>query len=283
VQASFKRLTHRIFDYAGMFPPAQLNSSAALSEFNRLSEGPEGGLLNRFCCRPDRLGEVGSPKIPVSVIGAASTGLDAWYAAREADASLMTQWGDEIELAAYEVRSPLAGLPVDELGGLAGFASVDVFVEFELDDSLEDTVAGASDLPWMALKVRTGGQPSDLPPSPEHLARFLAQAVSLEVPFKLTGGLHEPLTKAGPEFKYGFVNVLAAAALAFAEDLPPDRLRALLLEQDPAAFQTNAESLVWHGFRADMQSIEEVRELFVSIGSCSIREPFDGLQDIGWI
>jgi len=271
-----KLLFSRLFDYAGMFPPAALTVEESLAEFERL-----GGsfVLNRFCCPAGALGRLGSRPMAVSVIGSPSKDLEGWRSAREEDAKAMTANGDDLELAAYEVRSPSRGLAQAEIRDLVGFSSVDVFVELTLDEELEDDVADAAEIPWLKLKVRTG----DIPPAPDLLARFIAQCLSLEMPFKLTAGLHHAITKLEPALEYGFVNVLAATALAYAEELPPETIGRVLQETDPAAFAVTDEFLRWNGLTASTASIEEARELFLSIGSCSVAEPLEELGRLGWI
>ena len=78
------------------------------------------------------------------------------------------------------------------------------------------------------------------------------------VPFKATAGLHHPMRR-GEE--HGFLNLLAAATA------PLDRIEEVLAEEDGSALELEEAS----------------REVFVSFGSCSWREPVEGLQELGML
>jgi hypothetical protein len=74
------------------------------------------------------------------------------------------------------------------------------------------------------------------------------------IPFKATAGLHHPVRR---DDEHGFLNLLSAAVFGDEE--------AALAETEPAA-----------------EELAGVRQrLFVSIGSCSFREPIDDLTALG--
>jgi hypothetical protein len=76
------------------------------------------------------------------------------------------------------------------------------------------------------------------------------------VPFKATAGLHHPVRR-GEE--HGFLNLMAAATA------PRDHIEHVLAEEDGSALEIDDGS----------------RTVFVSFGSCSWREPVDGLRELG--
>src|SRR5476651_147074 len=114
--ASLKSLLDRVIDYAGLFPPAELDMPRAVSEFLVTSKGPDAWMVSRFVCPSARLSEFGDelrtrPALadtPVSVIGTASQDLDGWHSALEQDAILMNDFvekvGERAAIEAYEVR-----------------------------------------------------------------------------------------------------------------------------------------------------------------------------------
>ena len=102
------------------------------------------------------------------------------------------------------------------------------------------------------------------------LAEFVQACRRLEVPFKATAGLHQPL-RHGDE--HGFLNVLAAAVFGDEEEA--------LADEDPGSFAVSPESFRWRERTAGANEIAESRELFVSFGSCSAQEPIDGLRALG--
>ncbi|MET0930209.1 MAG: hypothetical protein ABWX74_11855 [Aeromicrobium sp.] len=127
-----------------------------------------------------------------------------------------------------------------------------VFVERSWDEPL-DVPDGAM------LKLRCGGAHV---PSSCQLGEAIAHCVRNRVPFKLTAGLHHAVRTSG---EHGFVNVLAAvwAAMEGSDPVP------LLLEDDPEALEIG--------------DLAAVRELFCSIGTCSIDEPLTDLRALGLV
>ena len=103
------------------------------------------------------------------------------------------------------------------------------------------------------------------------LAEFVQACRRLEIPFKATAGLHQPLRH---DDEHGFLNVLAAAVFGDEEEA--------LEEEDPGAFAVDGDAFRWRDRSADAEEIALVRrDLFVSFGSCSAREPIDGLAALG--
>jgi hypothetical protein len=106
----------------------------------------------------------------------------------------------------------------------------------------------------------------------------------LEVPFKLTAGLHHPLPHRDAvtgATMHGFLNVLGAATFAISEDLSRRDMERLLLDSDPKAWSFDRSGLAWRDRRASLDDVDEARALFVSFGSCSVDEPLEGLQELG--
>ena len=116
--------------------------------------------------------------------------------------------------------------------------------------------------------MRCGG--AAIPPVPA-LAEFVQACRRLEIPFKATAGLHQPLRH---DDEHGFLNVLAAAVFGDEEEA--------LEEEDPGAFAVDGDAFRWRDRSAGAEEIALVRrDLFVSFGSCSAREPIDGLAALG--
>ena len=97
--------------------------------------------------------------------------------------------------------------------------------------------------------------------------------------FKATAGLHHPIRHGTT---HGFLNLLAAAALAHAAGLGETELEAVLAEEDPAAFEVSADALTVHGHTRRGDEIAAARAaLFTGYGSCSFSEPVDDLRALG--
>lgn len=296
MRASIERLLEGSIDYAGLFPPAKLPMDASVRNYLRFVRGAESWIVGRFVCPASRLMEFERivareqppPSIPLTVIGTGGEDLDAFEDGLAQDAEAMTRFeeslGDLCPIEAFEVRCPSYDDLETVIDDLQGFDEIDAYVELPLTDGLADGLAAIAESDWLGAKARTGGLVPDAFPSAARLADFLQSCRQLDVPMKLTAGLHEPLPhrdRATGAEAHGFLNVFAALALAEANELSRQDLEAILLESSARAFVFDATGLGWGEFRADLEAITEMRSLLTGFGSCSIDEPLEGLGKLG--
>jgi hypothetical protein len=157
-------------------------------------------------------------------------------------------------------------------------AGTQVYLELGWGDDLADLMSEAASI-WedTGFKARTGGVTASEFPSPDRLAEFLHMATSLDLPYKLTAGLHDPLThpdEALGVMRFGFLNALGAAALARSEDLSVREVHHLLLAED---VRDGASGLSLGDLTLDESAANDFRSVFGGFGSCSVAEPRDGL------
>jgi hypothetical protein len=234
-----------LIDHAPTFPPAQLPLGEGLAEHRRVRESDDGWIVNRFVCPASKLAELGDEPLRLSVV--IDTG------------ELPTA---ESRIEAVEA----AGLDPEVLFD----AAPEVYCELPLRDDVSFRILQLGEL-GLRAKVRCGGT---VLPSVPALAEFIQACRRLEVPFKATAGLHQPI-RSGND--HGFLNLLAAAIFLGDEE-------EALAEEDPSAFQITPETFSWRGREAHTLEIDRCRrELFVSFGSCSVQEPLDGLQALGML
>ena len=107
-------------------------------------------------------------------------------------------------------------------------AAPEVYFELPLRDDVSFRILQLGEL-GLRAKVRCGG--AAILPSVPALAEFVQACRRLEVPFKATAGLHQPLRH---DDEHGFLNVLAAAVFGDEEEA--------LAEEDPDAFSVTAET-----------------------------------------
>lgn len=291
MRSSLTRLLQEIIDYAGLYPPANLDMKPAVARYAAAIKGREKWLLSRFVCGTDRLNELAEVLgdfsdisfLPVSVVAMAGKNRGEWEDSLAASAQAMNAFekrvGDRAAVEAFEIRIPDSEGIAGYIRDLNGFSDADVFVEVPWDKSQDDALAALAETEWLGAKARTGGATAADYPSALALAGFLRQCVDLELPFKLTAGLHHALPR--PEqgtTMHGFLNVITAATLAFTEDLSPRELERLLKDTDPKGWKFTQVGFEWRGNEVGLEDIEEVRSLFLSIGSCSIDEPLEDLQ-----
>jgi hypothetical protein len=149
-------------------------------------------------------------------------------------------------------------------------------------------------------KLRTGGTSADAIPDARAVAHFLFACARAGVMCKATAGLHHPvhaphrLTYADDSptaMMHGFVNVFLAAALArelvlhgYPDPEIVETLVALLGESDVHRFDWHDDRVTWRRHVLDVHAIETTREQFArSFGSCSVEEPIEDLQRLGWL
>lgn len=319
---SLRTLLARVVDYAGLFPPAGLSLEEAVQRYAAHRADPESWMLARFVCPAARLDDLDpfvpalfadGPPLLVAALGSGGRSCEAFREAVARDAEALQRFaithGRRAGVDQYEVRLPdeatgnrtaVAALAV-EIGGRLGSAALGhVLLAFEaaVAGAPREAVASAAaglakanagrrrGARWTAcLKVRCGGLEAAAFPSAAELAGALATARDAGVLLKATQGLHHPFPRLDPTTgarMHGFVNLLAAAALAQAHGLGESELAAVLLEDDPRAFVFDEEGLRWHDYRVDVEGLAAARRFgLASFGSCSFAEPRDDLRALG--
>ena len=252
-------LLTQAIDYAGVFPPAKLDLVAAYKEYIRYGIGPESWILGKFAVRSTQLAEFagllqGQEKpaepIPVTVIGRSGVDKESWEAGLQFDASEMNtfqSWTEEMAtLEAYETRLPSNAEAALWITNLRGFGEADVFAELPWDDDQADALLAVAESEFAYAKARTGGESPSAFPDSTRLASFIQGATHLDVPFKLTAGLHHARPfHASPlgARMHGFLNAYAAVAFSIAHDLSIREMASVLDNEQPRAFALNGRTV----------------------------------------
>ena len=295
-----RALLRGLIDHAALFPPASMGMDEALAEDRAARGGERAWMIGRFVCPASKLSRLrdaaggfgGAPPLSVVLDGAGGTEADGWTGALEQDAVLVAgaqEAGAQVE--AIEVRLPS---PRPEPGELIAARSAlaplgaEVYLELVPGERWRDSLPaaiGAAAAIGARVKLRCGGERADAFPPVELVALVMASCRQAGVPFKATAGLHHPIrhVERGSGFHmHGFLNVLAAAALAEATGAGPPELERVLAEEDPGAFAVEPDALRVGAATAPTAAIEAARErLFVGYGSCSWREPVEDLERLG--
>ncbi|MDR3690097.1 MAG: hypothetical protein P4L46_12005 [Fimbriimonas sp.] len=296
MDASLRSLLDGVFDYAGFFPPAKLEMPRAIDQYIRHIEGPEEWIAGRFVCTAHNLQDLAralnqrqsTPEIEIAVVGQITTDYDEWEFALERDAGAMTAFmnevGDTAPLSAYEVRIPSHVHVESCLVDLRAFSEVEVYVELPWADEMDDSIAALAITEWMGAKARTGGVDAAAFPDPESLAGFIHASMHLDVPIKLTAGLHHPfptIDEATGGRMHGFINVLTASLMVRSHDFARKELVEVLRDDDPRHWRFGSDSMAWKSNEVSIGDIEDLRDVFYGIGSCSIEEPLADLAALG--
>jgi hypothetical protein len=291
VAGSLRALLSGVVDYAGLFPPAELDMQTTVRNYADHLAGDAAWMLGRLVVPAGRLDELEAhtqgllptqeDAEPWPLSAAVSPAGDPKL---EADLQRIRAFNEAHASAAeglatirtIELRADAA----DAIEGALNRMPDELFPFFELPAEPDPrgmmaALAGSD----AGAKVRTGGQTV---PRPQELARFITACAAAGLPFKATAGLYHPLRRpsqaAGAE-EFGFLNVLVAAVLADKAHLGEEELARVLVAESPDSLAFDDEALGWGGHRVATGAVEEARMKFaVSFGSCSFTEPLEDLR-----
>jgi hypothetical protein len=297
MKSTLTLLTHLI-DYAGLFPPAQLKMPDAVRNFAGYLAGPDEWALGRFIVPVSRL-----PEFEQAVRGPSEQGLSpGWRLSALVGPDLAQDvqqiskfnrsWSDwrpdgrgpidtiELRVSAREDIEQAVGLIPD------GFQ---VYGEVLVNTDPASLIEAIGALGCRA-KVRTGGVLPEMIPTSADVARFIERCRGSQVSFKATAGLHHPIRGLRPltynshspsALMHGFLNVFLGATFCCL-GMTEDQLLELLDEKDPESIVFDDSGVSWQGARASLDDLATVRRKFAaSFGSCSFREPLEGLRSLG--
>lgn len=283
VNPAASAMLNNLFDYAGLFPPAALAMDEAAAEFSSLRLGEHRECVQRMVCPVawlpellERIPEHTEAPWPISVLG---TSVDGFAQDRLAIESFEREAGARAYVEALEVKVGSAPLRKEALNHLVNAGFEEVFVEVPVHAEGLELLHMIADAGVIGAKGRTGGLEAAAFPSSASLAEWLYECVALDLPFKLTAGLHHAVRFHDPRLgahHHGFVNVMAAVGLALTEDLSAKEMAAVL----EAEVRFGADGLTWKERVLTQSEIQDARELFRSIGSCSIMEPIESLNQL---
>lgn len=273
-----KTLLRHVVDYAGLYPPAALPLPEVLRNYAKYQHSEGKWMLGRLVVSSSHLPAFQNLrpalppcKWPLSVL--VNTPEDWALVSRGLNSSL--------PIRAIETRAQT----LEDVQSIADHCQTlnlrDVYIEVPLDrKDLLEAIKGQG----FYAKARTGGLVQSAFPGPESLLQFIQDCVDLELPFKLTAGLHHPvrgqyrLTYQQNSEKgtmYGYLNVLLATAFTL-QNHHSLGLQALL-EQDQSKILWTLEGVQYAGVALNSSELSRTRALLHSFGSCSFTEPHDEL------
>ena len=272
-----------IMDYAGLFPPANLDMASALANYQSHLSGPQGWILDKFLltweqleqCPPDRtlsLCLVINDNHPLEL---------AHYAISKNRPDALDQV-HAIETRVRPQETPATWVrALEEMAKKMNKTLPPIFLEPSAPDpSLEFIHALSTVKRVVGLKFRCGGPALEDVPPPDFMAKTIHACAHHKRPIKFTAGLHHPFSN--PENKaphYGFINVFTAAILAFSKDLAPDDIQSCLTDSNPENFTFTPTHLTWEEHSISETKIFFFRQTRVrGFGSCSFDIPVADLS-----
>jgi hypothetical protein len=287
-----------LVDYAGLFPPAQLDMSTCVANYAGYRRGSAAALLGRFVLPAARVEEfITAARFHVAERALGLHALDQpWELSllvaqptelQAARASLQAAFGLAVVVASVELP-PLDALAIEPLVAALP-RDLEAYVEVPLGPDQDERLALVAQSGAYA-KVRTGGVSVDAFPRATDLAAFLGACAARRLPFKATAGLHHACRGAYPLTyergsasapMYGFLNLFVATAEAQAgADLTT--LEAVLLDPRPQARVSAAGVMLANGRQLSAAELRLVRSGGLrSFGSCSFNEPVGELCALG--
>lgn len=273
-----------IIDYAGLYPPADLDMRAAVRNYLSYGRSRHASALGRFIVDINRLTELREAAgdsirhFRLSVLASANTDWNSLAA--------LLHEGFLIDTVEIKTDHP------SQIARIVQCIPPDLTTYFEVpfnphaSETLEAIYAAGA-----RVKLRMGGIVADAFPPALTVANMLKALADRRIPFKATAGLHHPVRSRHP-FTYapdspsglmhGFLNLCCSAALLY---FGGDVSQAVLLldEQDPGAWHITPDAIAWRNVRWSTDQLRSVREkFFISFGSCSFAEPMDDLEALGW-
>jgi len=288
-----------LVDYAGLFPPSSLDMASAVEEYRVARDSDARWVAGRFLCQASKLEELAGV-----LMATFTAGEDAWEIGVVLDAdpgegasaaqTFHTEMQPAAIIASAEARPP-EGTRASITAVTGTLASIQPevvpFVEVIPPGPFEDqigTVAHAlRDLGRIGgVKIRCGGTDASLFPGPETVASFILEATNVNLPFKATAGLHQPIRHYDAElgvWRHGFVNLLVAAAAADAGH-GLETLTTIIGDANPGAFKISTAFITWRGLSIPGPAVRRARtQGFVAYGSCDFFEPIKALGHLSFL
>lgn len=281
---SLHTLLAAIVDYAGLFPPAQLDLATAIAQYQHHLAEPQSWMLRRFVLKLSQL-EQFQQNIPADQPQVVSVILDDEL--ETALKQLAQRDPSVIQITALEIPPyPLSQL-IEILPQLP--ENIEVYCEVPWEQDWSSHLEVLPSYP-VGVKIRTGGLVPQAFPSSEQFSLLIFSLAQAEIPFKATAGLHHPLpitcsvsTESNSPFAamHGFLNVAIATAFAYAQKAPLADIQAILETKTLKDFNFTDQGIGWLDYRLNLIDIQRAREQFFrSFGSCSFQEPIADLRQL---
>ena len=301
--ASLRALLAHSIDYAGMFPPCNLELEPALKKQADYVRSDDAWMLNAFVLAVGQFDVAKQPlsqfdpqrPLRVSALGPKTeNAADFREELEETDAVIRSFAAHNVDLVSVVQLEMF--LPHDiELAFLKEVRSVignlPAFWEAP-PERAEKTIALLAELnsdvdkPTFGFKLRTGGVTADAFPTSQQIAKALVRPATHQVPIKFTAGLHHPIRQYRDEVQtkmHGFLNVLGAAVLAAEHKWDAHQTAVMLEDENAESFSFDDEFFAWREWKIDIKPLKNRRKFVTSFGSCSFHEPREDLRALNFL
>jgi hypothetical protein len=314
---SLQLFLSKLIDYAGLFPPANLELKYAFNNYlDYTVNNPYSWIVAKFVCPASKLAVLEkliqdekielANNVSLSILGSSSVHSSEFIESISHDSDIISDfisiYSDKISADTFEVRLPddifsfkddnviydIIKLASEKIAKVYG-KPFPLFFEAQPNENLTALAKAISKYNVSGgkagYKLRTGGvEASAFPPSGK-IAFAIKACGDFGIPMKCTAGLHHPIRHYNESVKtkmHGFINVFSAGILNVCLNLPEDVMTEILEDEDAGNFHFSDNSFGWKEYRILTSRIQEAREQFmISYGSCSFDEPIDDLKNLG--
>ncbi|MDP6541824.1 MAG: hypothetical protein QGF07_03470 [Phycisphaerales bacterium] len=265
-------------DYAGLYPPANLDMQAVVDNWACYLQSDDSWMLARLIIPASRLDEF----LECAKESLPSDKEEMWQlsvllpAANDENFSTLVQKTvnfNTSDVGAVANVVEFKASSTSEIEYALDILHDDLFpyIELPIDEDPRGLIAALSGA-IAGAKVRTGGVTKELYPTSSDLARFIHSCAVVGQPFKATAGMHHPCrakNESNGVIEFGFLSVLQATIAASVDCANIEEVEQVLT-LETVDFSSYSES-----------QLEQVRaELFNSLGACSFDDPRVDLRNM---
>ena len=299
---SLQTLMVKLIDYAGLFPPTNLDLPTALENYARYQHSAEKYMLARFIIPAARLDD-----ITVQMMGVFSAETPLRLSILSSDlrrdlpriTTFRNRYTNRVVFDLLEQKLAPA-LSVAEIVAdnrrvmREADLPLSAFYELPFDTNwgarLAESITALAacnqkQVEPVGFKLRCGGVVADAFPSVEQVARAIILCRDADLKMKFTAGLHHPIRHFNASVNtkmHGFINVFVGAMLAHAHHLSITQLAQILADENADHFTFTDQHIGWHEVVVSAETIlTQHRPALTSFGSCSFDEPRQDLQTLG--
>ncbi len=299
---SLKIFLNKLIDYAGLFPPANLNLNKALKKYREYIECDDSWIMSQFVIHLNDLENISKDDMEIfndnfqldfSVL---SENL-------ENDIEKLNQFKNQ-----FSNKVKFSGLETlicqsDDLYNLLTSTNITIqnnnlklssFFELSYDKNwlkgmfiAVKTISKFNKLNKtnFGFKLRCGGIKANMFPDSNLVSNTILNCIKDNVPMKFTAGLHHPFRHFDDNINtkiYGFFNIFIGAMLAQKYKFKCSQLNQILLDENEYSFIFYEDKIKWKNFHITNDEIKQFRKSqFISFGSCSFDEPREDLIKLG--
>jgi hypothetical protein len=292
----------KLIDYAGLFPPAQLEIGPSLKNYAEYTQSIDGWMTSQFIIPVSRLHEIPvdlmetfSKKHPLAlslISGGITNEIDivdhffetypekvifSGHESRISNLSTFTQ--DLLDVHQLCNNQIFAFNSFYEVGPSDNWSN-------EMNEAVSKISAFNTEYKANAgFKLRCGGVEAQMFPAAKNIAHTILACRNANLSMKFTAGLHHPVRHYNESVKtkmYGFFNIFIGGMVAHKYNLELDALIEILVDENPDNFTFDGNGLNWKDYFISNSEIQTYRDKsFISYGSCSFNEPRADLQKLG--